>query len=119
MHKLFASIGLATLLVAGCSTPPATVFYRAEGITIKTVDSGMSAWRDYVNAGNATKAQVDLVHDAYVKYSTAQLLAKAALEKFIASQDGADQASLDAANKAMQESYQALLTLLQQFLVKH
>src|SRR5437899_436396 len=43
---------LATLALApGCATAPTTAAYRAEGVVIQTVDTGMKAWSDYVRAG--------------------------------------------------------------------
>ena len=119
MKRIASLLTLLLLLGAtGCKTPPATVAYRAEGITISTVDKGMSAWADFVNNGGATSAQVTLVKNAYNQYYQAQLIAKAAFEKFLASGNTSDQASLDLANKAVLDAQGALVTLLQTFLPK-
>lgn len=121
IRKTLLLLSLVALLGAasfGCHTPPATVAYRAEGVTISAVDKGMQAWADYVNSGAASSSQVTLVKNAYNQYYQAQLLAKAAFEKFLASNNPTDQASLDLANKAVIDAQQALITLLQTFLPK-
>lgn len=119
MLKLLAIVSLSLALFTGCNTPPTTVAYRVEGVVITTVDKGMNAWRDYVVAGFATKAQVLQVKDAYDKYYNAQLLARAAFEKAMAEADSATAADeIATANKAVADAESALLSLIQSFLNK-
>lgn len=107
-------VGVATL--TGCNSTPATAAYKTEGVIITSVDTGMRIWADQVNTGHATQKQVDTVKQAYNAYYDAQMLAKAALEKYIASttKDANDVAT---ANAAVGQAEAALLSVLNQFIL--
>jgi hypothetical protein len=119
MKKLLSLIGLAALLAgAGCQNTPQTIVGKSEGVIIATVDSGMKAFADAANQGRVTQAQVDVVKKNYGIYYNAQQVAKAALEKWIASKDPADKAANDTAQAAVTNAESALLEILNQFLTK-
>lgn len=86
MRHLFLSIGLAFTLMfgaVGCQTTAGNVVAKAEGAIIISVDVGMQAWKDYVDAGYATQAQVDAVKAAYTNYYEAQKVAEKALVTYL------------------------------------
>lgn len=105
-------MSLTILPIFGCKAPPEVVTYKVEGVTINAVDNSMKAWGDYVRAGHAKQSEVDAVKKAYGQYYDAQMIAKAALEKYIASKSPADQAGADAANLAVAKAQGALLSLV-------
>ncbi len=98
--------------ISGCKSSPDVITYKTEGVVINTVNSSMKAWSDYVNAGHATQAQVDKVKSAYIQYYNGQQLAKAALEKYVASKSPDDLASVNSANAAVAASQGALISLV-------
>jgi hypothetical protein len=120
MKKLMLTIGLAALLASltGCQNTPQTIVGKSEGAIIVTVDSGMKAFADAANQGRVTQAQVDAVRKNYGTYYNAQQIAKAALEKWIASKDPADKAANDTAQAAVSNAESALLEIINQFLTK-
>ncbi len=112
------SILFSPVLYQGCAKNPQAVIVAAEGATVKSVDQGMQAWRDWVVAGRATQQQVDAVKVAYNQYYGAQLGAKAALELWVSSNTPESQ---DAATKARQSAIVAegaLISLLTDYLSK-
>lgn len=100
----------------GCTTGANNIAVKSEAALIPSVNIGMSAWADRVNSGKATQAQVDTVKTAYEAYYTAQIAAKAALERSIASNTPADEASATIAQNSMKEAQVALINLLNQYL---
>ncbi len=115
---IFASFIVAVaVLDTGCGSTPAEVAYKGEALIIQSIDLGMKLWADQVNAGNATQKQVDEVKAAYNVYYNAQQAAKAALMKYLASQTK-DSADVQAANAAVVNAENALLSILNQFILK-
>lgn len=103
-------------LAPGCKSPGvAATAIKGEGIIITTVDTGMKLWAVYVNVGKATQDQVDQVKKFYVTYYNAQLMAEAALQKYIAT-GSADPAEINAANAAVLAAQTPLLTILNQYI---
>lgn len=121
LSRLLASVLLIFTLCAftasftGCGTPASNV-YKAEGILITSVDTGMHIWADQVNTGHATQVQVDTVKTAYNAYYNAQMVAKAAFEKYIAAQTK-DPTDITTANAAVAQAESALLSLLNQYVI--
>lgn len=109
---LFAS---TLALTPGCqNTSPQVVLYKSEGVIIGGVNSALAGWRDFVLAGHATQAQVDAVKKGYNTYRNAQLIAKAALEKYVA--DPSVEGEVAAANAAVSAAKNALLDLIAAYL---
>lgn len=99
----------------GCSTSAIGVIAKSEGVLITSVNTGMNVWGDYVRAGHATQSQVDQVKSAYNDYFNAQQLAKAAIEKKMAS-GSTDTTEVDTANAAVTNAENAVVSLINQFL---
>lgn len=120
MKKLLVSIMLVStiFMYTGCATSPVGKAVQANSVIIYGVDNSMKAWHDYVVAGNATQQQVDQVKVAYGYYYNAQLLNKAALEKWLISGTPEDTAAVQTANNAVQRAEQALIDLINSFLKK-
>lgn len=112
---------MSTALYTGCKTPPAVIATKAEGVIVNSVDVGMNTWKLYVTAnisnGKVTQKQLDDVHAAYDTYYNAQLIAKAALETYIIT-GSTDMTAINTANASVAQAQVALLTLLNQYLVK-
>jgi len=107
-------LGASLLLTqSGCQNP-GLVMYRTEAVIIPSVNSVMLGWHDYVVAGHATQTQVDAVKKAYNTYRDAQLIAKAALEKYIA--DPTKEGEVAAANAAVSAAKNALIDLVAGYL---
>lgn len=112
-----AMLSLALMFVTGCGSTKALAAYKTEGVIITSVNAGIGIWGDRVRAGNATQKQVDAVREAYVDYFTAQVVAKAAMEKYVASPDTASTPDeLELANSAVKDAETALLNLLNEYL---
>lgn len=121
--KIFTIVFLAIALtcgefaLTGCKTSQIGTVTKAEGVLITAVNTGMAVWGDYVRAGHATQAQVDTVKTAYNAYYNAQQLAKAAIEKALASGNPAtSQADVDTANAAVTNAETALISVINQFI---
>ena len=112
---LLLSLLSVCFVQTGCKTPADTA-YKTEGVIIASVDTGMRIWSDQVNTGHATQKQVDAVKSAYQAYYDAQMLAKAALEKYIASQTK-DATDVTTANAAVTAAENSLLSILNQFIL--
>ena len=98
---------------------PATTIYKVEGGIINSVDTGMYVWKDYVTSHtNVTQAQIDSVHKAYDVYYTAQGVAKAALEEYMITSNTNSQ-DIVTANRAVTDAEVSLLSLLNQYMMKH
>lgn len=111
-------VGFAPLaFVQGCKTPSATTVLKTEGVIITTVDTGMQIWSDQVRVGKATQTQVDNVKMAYNAYYTAQLGAKAAIEKIIVT-GSTNTVDVVAANNSVLAAENSLLMLLNQYIIK-
>lgn len=111
-----AIISLA-LFTVGCGSTPLQNAAKADAAVVMTVDQGMTAWSKYVNAGNATQAQVDAVHKAYDTYYNSQLVAKAAFESAIASSStNSTPADTTTVQNAVNASKQALINLITQYM---
>jgi len=86
---LTAWLPISLLLFSGCAwfsgKTPVDVAGTGEGIAVSTVNAAMTAWAQWVNAGNATQAQVDAVKAAYNQYYNAQLIASNAFTSYFAS----------------------------------
>lgn len=93
----------------------ASVAIKTENTIIITVDTGMKGWAMYVNAGNATQAQVDAVKNAYNTYYAAQSLADIALTDYIAS-GSTNSVSLNTINSQVATAETALLSLLNTYI---
>lgn len=109
---IFAASGLL-LMSPGCASTPAGKVYQAEGVAIHSVNTAMQIWADQVKAGKATQEQIDTVKRAYAVYYDAQQVAKAALEKWIASGSPNDQAACTLANNAAANAVSAVVNLVQ------
>ncbi len=114
---------LAFLLLAapiaihtGCGTNAPTKAAQAEQILIHSVNDGMATWATYVNAGKAKQSQIDTVHTAYNAYYSAQLVARATIEKAIAKDPSTSAADVTTANNAVTAAETSLLALLNQFI---
>lgn len=122
MKKLLILLPLVVslTLTPGCGTTPQSKATQASGIVVQTVDSAMKAWADYVRTYDITvpQSQRDDVHKAYTAYYNAQLVAKAALEQWVASKSNADEASWAKADAARQAAETALISLINN-LLKH
>ena len=105
----------ALIVVAGCATPEVTA-YKSESVVITSVDTGMNIWRDYVNAGHATREQIVLVHKAYDTYYNAQFIAKAALELYISHKTDTSAETVAKANQAVADAQVALINLVTQYI---
>jgi hypothetical protein len=116
MNKIKWAVALMALLsisdLTGCKTSPQTSAYKAEGVIITTVDTGMRAWASYVRAGKATQAQVDTVKAMYKRYYDAQQVAKFALKKAVTSKNPQDIPGAQVANDAVANAQTSLLILL-------
>lgn len=107
-------LGSALLFTPGCAnTTPQVIAYKAEGIVIPSVNAAMQGWRDWVVAGHATQAQVDAVKKAYNTYRSAQIIAKAALERYVA--DPSVEGEVAASNAAASAAKNALLDLINSY----
>lgn len=103
------------ILGEGCATTPAGKATQAETTVITSVDVAMQIWHDYVVSGKATQAQVDKVKGYYTAYYNAQIVAKAALEKWVASGNVSDDvASIDTMH-SVNDASASLMNLVSQF----
>jgi hypothetical protein len=122
MKKLIIATISALLIVStytGCKTQtPATTIYKVEGGIITTVDTGMQGWAMYVNQGHGTQVQIDAVKNAYNTYYNAQIVAKAALEQYMIS-GSTNTVSIATASLAVSGAETSLLSLLNQYIIKH
>lgn len=111
LKRLLYCIPLALLL--GCANPGVTA-YKTEGVVITSVDGAMNGWRDYANnpAADVKQAEIERVHSTYNQYVQAQLIAKAALEKWLASKSPDDAQALQTANAAVSIAKNALIDLV-------
>ncbi len=121
MNKIKSFIGLALCALAltaftGCVGPKSVAVYKAEGAVITTVDTAMNLFADYAKAGRATQKQIDTVKVSYGAYYVAQQVAKAALEKYIASSSPGDAAGIVLANQSVTDAEATLLTTVNQIL---
>ncbi len=122
MTKIKTIIGsvlcaLALLFFTGCAgTPKSVAVYKAEGAVIATVDTAVSLFADYAKAGKATQKQLDTVKASYSYYYEAQQVAKAALEKYIASSSPDDAAGIVLANQAVADAEASLISTVNQIL---
>ena len=116
---LIAVAAIFTLATPGCQTNQVQTTIKTEAVLIKTVDTGMSIWRDYVIAhqtdGKVTQNQVDTVKQAYEAYYTAQQTAKAVIEKILVNVSTND-ADVATANAAVTQAELQLLKLLNQYI---
>lgn len=106
-------------VTTGCKTSQVQTTIKAEAILIKSVNTGMSIWRDYVVAhqtdGKVTQAQVDAVKQAYEAYYAAQQTAKAVIEKILSNVSTND-ADVSIANAAVANAETELLKLLNSYI---
>lgn len=114
---LLTALSLFVFTGASCPKSPANVAYKTEGVIIASVDTGMQIWADQVRAGHATQSQVDAVKAGYQTYYNAQQAAKAALSKYLASQSK-DPADINLANVNVGNAENALLAILNQYILK-
>ena len=119
---LLVYLMISLVVMIGCTgcknTSPTSVIYRAEGTTTLSVDAAMKGWSDWVAQGFATSNQVQTVHDAYNKYYASQMVAKAAVDDWIAAKTPAASNNVISATQAVSESSKAILDLVQQFTAK-
>lgn len=123
-YKSLISIGAflivassSSILVTSCGTTPVTNAANADALLITSVNTGMTTWAQYVNAGKATQSQVDAVKNAYDTYYNAQLIVKAALETSITTTN-ANAADSASASAAVTNAETALLNLLNLYIKK-
>ncbi len=109
---------LAIVTFTGCGTNAPTKAAQGEQILITAVNDGMTEWAAYVNAGKAKQSQIDLVKISYNSYYTAQQTAKAVIEKVISKDPTATVADVGTANQAVKDAENALLVLLNSFIIK-
>ena len=79
-----ACIALA-LGFAGCGTTATTTAVNSDAVLIQTVNGALAAWAAYVNAGKATRSQVDTVSNAYNVYFNSQVVASNASYLYVIS----------------------------------
>lgn len=105
------------LIGSGCGSTPVTTANKANAIVITSVNAGMTLWKDYVNSGKATQAQINAVKSFYTTYYNAELAVKAALELSISTtnSNAADMANV---NASVASAEKALLDILNQYLNK-
>ncbi len=115
---IFIALTSLCIITAGssCKNPTQNAI-KAEAVIIKSVDTGMQIWKDQVIAGKATQSQVDEVKKAYEAYYGAQQIAKAAIEKSLAS-GSTNSTDVVTANDAVSNAETSLLYLLNQY-IKH
>ncbi len=118
MKSLLLAVLLSTALLCGCGTNAPTKAAQAEQIVITSVNAAMSQWAAYVNAGKAKQSQIDRVRNIYNGYYTAELAAKAVIEKLIAKDPTTTQADIDTANQAVTDAGNALIAVLNSYLKK-
>lgn len=114
MKKLFNSIVLGTTLLVlapGCKNPKATSV-QVETVIIKSVDVAMNVWHDYVVANKPPQSKIDNVHAAYNYYYNSQLIAKAALEQWVANTNPTTEAEWVQANQAVTEASNSVIQLV-------
>jgi len=116
LMSTLAALVIASTAVSCKSTNTITTVTQVEGVVIKTVDVGMQTWRDYVVAGKASQAQVNTVMNAYNTYYNAQMIAKGAIEQYLAT-GSTNQADVAVANQAVSQAETSLLSLLNQYLI--
>lgn len=111
----------AGTLITSCSTNATQTTIKAEGALITSVDVGMHGWATYVGQhtsdGKVTQAQIDAVKQAYNAYYVAQQVAKAAIEKQMAS-GSTNSVDVSLANTSVGQAEAALLTLLNQYITQ-
>lgn len=125
---LSCALGLATVGLmgtTGCGTTAATRATQIDRPVITAVNDAMAEWRDYVNAGKATRTQINEVHTAYDAYYAAQMILKAAVEKLAAAENtptttGTAQYEADIAisNQAVTDAEIALVRLVNKYITK-
>jgi hypothetical protein len=78
--RLAVALTVAIVFVTGCpgSTANSNLF-KTVGVTIKTVDLGMTVWGQYVRDGHATAEQEGKVKLGYEDYQTALRTAQTGL----------------------------------------
>lgn len=113
---LWVGLGVAFIHFTACKTPPQNIAYKAEGVVITTVDSTMKAWADFVRTHDVPQSQIDAVHQAYDKYYSAQLVARAAMETWVASKTEASATEWKTANADTVTAAQALIDVVKGFL---
>jgi hypothetical protein len=102
----------AALSFIGCKSTPQTVAVKTEGVIIKSVDTAMMAWKDYTDTHVVSQSSIDKVHSAYDKYYRAQIVAKAALEAWIASKTPDNEKEWETANRAIGEASANVIELV-------
>lgn len=123
MKKFITTLSVGLILsgtcifIQGCATTTTGKIIQSEGVIITSVDTGMMMWRDQVVAGKATQQQVDNVHKYYDDYYAAQLIAKAALEKYVTKTD-TNEVDVVTANTAVANAETTLLNLLNSYIIK-
>lgn len=120
MSKVVVIVGLSASLligVTGCKTSQTQTAITSESVIVSTVNTAMTAWAQYVNSGKATQVQVDTVKQAYIAYYTAQLSAEAALTAIV-STGSTNNVDIATANVSISNAETALLTLINQYLLK-
>lgn len=105
-------------ILSGCSTSPVQATIKAEGALITSVDVGMNMWHDYVvlhlTDGKVTQKQIDTVKEYYNTYVSAQVIAKAAIEKALASGSTSSE-DVTIVNNAVTSAEQSLLSVLNHY----
>jgi hypothetical protein len=105
-------VAAASLLTDGCADTAATKAVKTERVIITSVNIGVKQIVNAINAGKLTQKQCDQFKAAYVAYTDAQKLAKAAIEKLNAASSGATTADVDLANAAVADAETALLAFI-------
>lgn len=117
---LLFGFAISGFVVTACKTNPIQATIKAEGALITSVDVGMSMWHDYVvihltdGDGKVTQKQIDTVKQYYNTYVSAQNIAKAAIEKALAS-GSTNSVDVDIANSAVTSAEQSLLSILNHY----
>ena len=116
LMSTFAALVIASSSISCTSTSPMVTAYKAEGVVITSVDTGMGIWANYVKAGLATQTQIDSIRNAYTSYYNSQMIAKVAFEQVLSS-NSTNSVDIAAATASVSTAQTALLSLLNQFLV--
>jgi len=112
----FMGVWLLVAIAACQSTTPTTVAYKVEGSLIATVNTSMLAWADWVKSTNGvTVEQINLVQNAYETYYQAQLVARDAVNAYLAVNSPDNSNSVVEATSKVGQSGAALVSLIANF----
>ncbi|MCX6908222.1 MAG: hypothetical protein NTY01_09290 [Verrucomicrobia bacterium] len=106
-------LGSASLICAGCNTPPETVAYRALGTIGVTASAAHDAWKAYAETGRASAEERAHVSAFWNQYCAAFSLACDAAKTASASKD---LTAFQIAAKALENCETSLIAVVKQYL---